>query len=470
MRSPPTRLEYPTLRKARFLCPTRFKANGKDLKDQVKAISNLKIDKVTVWDNGAAFDIIPPANSGRRFYSSWKEISQKRTPTYKSLAVVSPAMEKKVKELTVDSSTTIEVIQTLSEFAQSINYISVALDLGKGGGYTPRPADEVFKTKYGDCKDKTNLLHGLLKIKGIDLYPLIVYSVQTKIFEEWPSPSQFNHCVAAIKVDDTFSSPATIQHPELGNLLIFDPTSTFTPFGDLPYSIQDSKGILLAGDKGGLVSIPRIPLEKSLLKRDIQLELLPNGKAIGVINETSSGQAGKRERQYAFIKDSDYMQMTKDWIASFHPGAEISEPKRDDDISSGNFSMEVAFGAPSFAKNMRNVLLIFKPVALNRVTSVPFGEEDRRQAVDLYSYNLEETTKIFLPEGFEISEMPDNVTLEEEFASYDLTFELKEDAIHVHRSIKVHPVRVELDQYEKLENFYKRWIKADQSSVVLERS
>jgi FMN phosphatase YigB (HAD superfamily) len=55
--------------------------------------------------------------------------------------------------------------------------------------------------------------------------------------------------------------------------------------------------------------------------------LLTGGRAVGVIKETSSGQAGKRERQYAFTKDSDYTQMTKDWIASFHPGAEINIEK-----------------------------------------------------------------------------------------------------------------------------------------------
>jgi hypothetical protein len=149
------------------------------------------------------------------------------------------------------------------------------------------------------------------------------------------------------------------------------------------YSIQDSKGILLAGENGGLVTIPKLPLGKSLLLRDIRLELLAGGRAVGVIKETSSGQAGKRERQYAFTKDSDYTQMTKDWIASFHPGAEINDPKREDNKTTGNFTLEVGFGAPGFAKNMRNVLLIFKPVVVNRISSDPFGEEERNQPVDL---------------------------------------------------------------------------------------
>jgi hypothetical protein len=418
----------------------------------------------------AAFNIVPPEKSSRKLYQSWKEISEKRTPTYDSLAVVSPEMRETVNELTANSSDTLQTIKTLSELAQSINYISVALDLGKGGGYKPRPSNEVFETNYGDCKDKTNLLHGLLKVKGIDLYPLIVYSGKTKIFEEWPSSKQFNHCIAAIKIDDSFSSPATIDHPDLGKLLLFDPTSTFTPFGDLPSSLQGSKGLILAGDKGGLITMPRIPLDKSLLKRDIEMELLKNGRAYGKIKEVSLGQAARLERQYAFTKDSDYAQLTKDWIAENLPGAEIGELKTEDDKATGNFTLDVEFGAPTFAKNMRNVLLIFKPVMLNRISAHPFGDEERTQPVDIATYNLDESIKIYIPEGYEISELPDNVKLEESFGSYSLSFELEDNAIHVSRSIKIHPVRIPTDEYEALESFFKNRIKADQSTVVLERS
>lgn len=423
--------------------------------------------ELTRW---AAFNIHAPEKSKRTLYDSWEAISKARTPTYDSLAVVSREMESEVAKLTANSPSQLDTIRTLSELAQSINYVSVALDLGKGGGYTPRPSNEVFKTKFGDCKDKTNLLQGLLKIKGIDLYPLIVYSGKNKIFENWVSSSQFNHCIAAIKVDESFDSPATVDHPNLGKLLLFDPTSTFTPFGDLPTSLQGSKGLILAGDKGGLIDIPHIPLENSLLKRDIVLELLKSGQAIGKINEVSRGQASRKERSYAFTTGSDYKQLTKDWIAENFPGAEISEPVTEDDRATGQFKLDVDFAAPTFAKNMRNVLLIFKPVMLNRITEHPFGEDERTQAVDTLPYNLEETIKIYLPEGYEISEMPDSVELSESFGSYSLSFEVADHTLHVKRSIKIQPSRVSVEDYPTLEAFFKSRIKADQSSVVLERS
>ena len=424
-------------------------------------------NEVTKW---AAFNITPPAKSKRKLFTSWEDISKARTPTYDALTVISPEMESKVAELTSSSTSQLDTVRSLSELAQSINYISLALDLGKGGGYTPRPSNEVFKTKFGDCKDKTNLLQGLLKIKGIDLYPLIVYSGKTKIFEQWPSSSQFNHCIAAIKIDEAFDSPATIDHPKLGKLLLFDPTSTFTPFGDLPTSLQGSKGLILAGDKGGLIDIPHIPLENNLLKRDIIVEVLKNGNALGKINEVSQGQASRIERRYAFTSDSDYKQLTKDWISENFPGSQITEPVTEDDRASGQFKLEVEFAAPAFAKNMRNVLLIFKPLMLNRIDEHPFGEEERTQAVDTNPYNLEENITIYLPEGFEVSELPDNVELNEPFGSYSLNFKVEDHTLFVSRSIKIQSQRVAFEDYTALESFYEGRIKADQSTVVLERS
>lgn len=418
----------------------------------------------------AAFNIRAPENNKRKIYDSWEAISRARTPTYDSLTVISSGMEQAVEEATRDSGSQMDTIRTLSELAQAINYVSIELNIGKGGGYKPRPSDEVFETKYGDCKDKTNLLQGLLKIKGIDLYPLIVYAGKKKIFEDWPSSHQFNHCVAAIKVDDSVDSPAAIQHPQLGKLLVFDPTSTFTAFGDIPRSLQGSKGLILAGDKGGLIDIPILPLEKDLVQREIEMEVLKTGQAIGRIQEVSHGQAGRTERRYAFTSDSDYKQLTKDWISENLPGARISEPVTEDDRATGQFKLDVEFAAPTFAKNMRNVLLIFKPVMLNRIAEHPFGEDERTQAVDTVPYNLQERIKIYLPEGFEISEMPEDVNLEESFGNYSLTFEVADDTMIVDRSVMIRPTRIPLNEYPSLEDFFKSRIKADQSTVVLEKS
>lgn len=421
-----------------------------------------------------ALEFVPPPGSKRRYYGSWEEISAELSPEYVEQFVVTEEMEAKVEELAGSATSTVEIAKSLALLAQSVNYVSVALNLGKGGGIKPRPADKVFKSNYGDCKDKTNLLCALLKVKGIEAFPLIVnsgYPVK-RIHEEWPTSSQFNHCIAAVRVAGEVDSPAVIEHSELGKLFVFDPTDSYTSWGDLPSSLQGAKGLLLAGDSGGLVSLPEIPVEKSLMSRQVQVELLPSGDAVGVVTEHSTGQEATKERQLALAKDSDYEEMTEKWISHFLPNSVVQEPIRNDDREKDLFSLEVQFATPRYAKNMRGVLLIFKPIILNRSESTPFDEDsdgERTQPIVLSARNLKEESLVFMPKGFQVSELPESIRLEEDFGVYDVSYAVEGDQLKVNRVLRIKSMKLSAERISAVKDFYKTMVKTDQTPVVLER-
>ena len=67
---------------------------------------------------------------------------------------------------------------TLSKIDALYNYVSreiryVAIEIGIGG-YQPHPAPDVYKNKYGDCKDKATLLMTMLDHIGLRGYPALV--------------------------------------------------------------------------------------------------------------------------------------------------------------------------------------------------------------------------------------------------------------------------------------------------------
>ena len=71
-----------------------------------------------------------------------------------------------------------EKTDTLSKIDVLYNYVSreiryVAIEIGIGG-YQPHPAPDVFKNKYGDCKDKATLLMSMLGHIGLRGYPALV--------------------------------------------------------------------------------------------------------------------------------------------------------------------------------------------------------------------------------------------------------------------------------------------------------
>jgi len=172
---------------------------------------------------------IKPAASLKfgRAFSSWQdiglwyeELSQERRQPDKTV-------EAKVQELTSGLDHARQRLERLAEFVQKeIRYVSIQIGLG---GYQPHPAPGILANRYGDCKDKATLLTAMLKSAGFDSFYIIINIDPYSVSPDAPvSLFLFNHVILAIKLADSSlfeNSEAVINDPEIGRLLIFDPTS-----------------------------------------------------------------------------------------------------------------------------------------------------------------------------------------------------------------------------------------------------
>lgn len=241
-----------------------------------------------------AITLLPPAGSNSRLLASWADVSKWMSELHDPQATANDAVAGKARALTANATTEFDKIRALAEFAQGINYVSIQTGIGRGGGYQPHPASEVFAKSYGDCKDKANLMRAMLKVIGIESYPVSIYSGdRSYVRKEWPSPQQFNHAIIAVRVSDATQSAAIVTQPELGRLLIFDATDPFTMLGDLPEDEQGSFALISAGDKGALVQMPVLSAEANMRRRDTQIELAANGAVKVAVTESSRGQAAR---------------------------------------------------------------------------------------------------------------------------------------------------------------------------------
>src|SRR5262249_46223415 len=70
-------------------------------------------------------------------------------------------------------------------------------------GHMPHDPFLVFQRRFGDCKDKTFLLHFLLHLMGISSTPVLVdISAGKALTEMLPTPFAFNHIILRITIDD----------------------------------------------------------------------------------------------------------------------------------------------------------------------------------------------------------------------------------------------------------------------------
>ncbi|EDY83344.1 hypothetical protein VDG1235_2970 [Verrucomicrobiia bacterium DG1235] len=413
------------------------------------------------------------APSGERdpIAGSWEELALRFWPYYDSAEDVTGEMRAKVAELTAGIVDPIEQIRALCEYAQSINYVSIALELGKGGGRRPRAPEEVFASNYGDCKDKSNLLTALLAERGFKAYSLIVNwdDSMKEVREDWVSPNQFNHCIVAIEAPDGYESANLVEGEGLGRMLMFDPTNEYAVFGDLHDSLQGMKGMLLAGENSCLIELPLLPLETREIRREVDASIFLD-RVEGQFVETSTGQQAAEERSFAFTDSDNYEKRVSRWLADSIPSVRVINIEWRDDRRRDRYSLSAEFGSAGYGKNLRNRTLIFKPILIGRYEALPFGDEERTQPVRLNASNLVESYDLELPEGFELSELPEDRSFAEDFGSYELRFEHDAESrvLRVEREVRILPEVVPLERFPDLEAFYRSRIRADQSVVVLE--
>jgi transglutaminase-like putative cysteine protease len=98
-------------------------------------------------------------------FTSWADVSRFQTEVSEPQQTTTDAISEKTRSLVSNGATELERIAAVGRYVQNIKYIAISTRLGRGGGYRPHPAVDVFTKSYGDCKDKANLMRTMLKIE-----------------------------------------------------------------------------------------------------------------------------------------------------------------------------------------------------------------------------------------------------------------------------------------------------------------
>ncbi|HWN08115.1 MAG TPA: DUF3857 and transglutaminase domain-containing protein [Pyrinomonadaceae bacterium] len=419
-----------------------------------------------------AVSYYPPASTavpGIKTFATWTDVAVWMAELEDPQVTLSEPMIAKAKELTANAKTEYEKIQAIGNYVQRVQYISIQTGLGRGGGYRPHTATEVFAKSYGDCKDKANLMRAMLKIVGISAFAVSIYSGDPDyVRTDWPSPQQFNHCIIAVKVSDETQIATVITHPRFGRLLVFDPTAEETPIGDLPSYLQGSLALIDAKDSEPLVRMPVTPVDTNHLERSVEAQLGADGSMQGVIAERARGQVAARFRtEFRKLSRPDYTSMMEHWLSNAAPGSKISKVEPSDDSNGGKFALDVTFAAPSYAQLMQDRLLVFKPAIVSRRDSLSLTESKRKHPVVLKSSSYSETVRVKLPAGFEVDELPDVVKLDTPFGAYTTSYEVKDGQLVFTRNFVQRAITVPVAQYDSVRSFFARMRDAEQSPVVL---
>jgi hypothetical protein len=418
-----------------------------------------------------AVDFHPPANAAfgsAACFRSWSNVSEWLARLANGQDEATPEIAAKAQELVRNAPDEYGKIQAIGRYVQGIKYVAIEMDLAHGGGYKPHAADAVLRKQYGDCKDKANLMRAMLKAVGIEANLVAIFSGDpTFVREEWASPEQFNHMIVAVRVSESTQAPAIVTNA-LGRLLIFDPTSTTTRMGDLPWYEQGSWALLCAGPQGTLAKMPLLRPEASLMDVSLEGALNGDGDLSAAVTSRRTGQSADMERlQRLYATPEEFRQRLERMLARTVRAASISGLDVQDSPDNDAFRLTLNFSSHRYGQLMQQRLLVFSPAILE-----PPGPNFPRVAartapIVLRAAVYRKHTRVKLPAGFTVDEMPDNAKMETDFGRFALTFRQEGDELMLEEELITNGVTLPAEKYSEVKKFFDRFDGADQQQAVL---
>lgn len=241
----------------------------------------------------------------------------------------SSEIKMKASELTANALTKNEKIKSLYDYVRGeIDYIQADLDRG---GLKPHVADEVLRTKYGDCKDQVVLLLSLLQAVNIEGYPALINTYSYRDHQKFIPTQYFDHLIVFVPSDSID--------------FWLDTTTDLNEFPTLYSGDQNRWALIVDGKQSRFLKTPAAAMEDNIAILNLTMNT-QNDSLIGILETNCTGVfkdffTGFKEN----YSKSEYDQYFKDVFDSyFYQVANIRELSSIDGLSAEeSFQQNISF-------------------------------------------------------------------------------------------------------------------------------
>jgi len=398
---------------------------------------------------------------------TWQGIGEWYAGLEQGRVVSAPDIAAEAEALTAGKTDFYDKAEAIGNFVQQkIRYFVIEMGVG---GYQPHAAEDIFRGRYGDCKDKATLLSAMLSSVGIHSALLMVDTERGVIDPDAPS-IWGNHMIGAIEIPAGYESPKlhSVVTAKTGKrYLIFDPTWYLTPFGQLEDNLQGSYGVLLEGDASQVIQLPLMDPTLNTIKRSATFELSADGTLTGSVTDKRFGDLAEGRRSVFSEEDGtkqqEYMQRVigNDLTAASMTGLKV------ENVDALNKDMTTTFNvqASHFA-SFTGPLLMVRPRVLGS-DALDVDHKARHVAINLeQTMQITDDYDIELPAGYAVDELPDPVKVDVGFASYVSSTEVHGRMMHYSRTYTVRQVTVPAAKYAEVQQLAAA-IAADEDSQAI---
>ena len=407
---------------------------------------------------------------GAQSDGSWKSIGEWYATLSRDRLASSPEIAAKAAELAGSHTDFYDKVEPIAEFVQGqIRYFVIEMGIG---GYQPHFAADIFRNRYGDCKDKATLLSAMLASVGVHSALMMVDHRRGVVDPEAPSIVG-DHMIAAIEIPKGYTSlklRSVVTASSGRRYLIFDPTWEKTAFGQLEHNLQGGYGVLMEGSESEVLRLPVLAPELNTIRRSAAFQLQPDGSLKGVVTEKRFGDVSERRRDlYSSGNLKEQTEFLDHTLAQDFPVFSVADVKTEN-VTALNKELTTTYtlSADRFARSMGSLLML-RPRVLGTEDLRP-DRNFRRIPIDLReTLKSTDSFDIELPAGYTVDEMPDPVKLDVGFAAYESSSKLENNVLHYTRTYTVREVSLPAERYPDVQRLAAVIAADEGSNAVLKK-
>lgn len=411
-----------------------------------------------------------PGAGGDNF-ATWDGVAKWIVRLNEGRRTASPAITDEVRQLVANKSDFDSRVRAITNFMQAeVRYVAIEIGIG---GYQPHPAADVFRHRYGDCKDKATLLASMLNEAGIRSRYLLVHTGSGVVKSELPS-TFFNHAIVAIELPSDVPEgayPSAVKTSDGKRFVIFDPTARFVPLGMLHASLQGSYGLLVSDTGGELIRLPLLDPANNTILRIGKFALAADGTLSGEITESRTGDHASSSRyRLADLDTSARTNYIERFASHSLKHASIQNPKIEN-LDSIDKALVIKYGLQMQSySQVAGPLLLVRPRVLGQKAFEIKRNKPRNYAFDLSGTSDEKDTfDIELPAGYTVDDLPRPVQIDFGFGAYKSRVEFKGSTLRYEREYIIRDPVIAASKADELRKFEDTIGRDEFASAVLKK-
>ena len=408
------------------------------------------------WQSVAAIVTVNYDPAGAEAIQSWEDASRADFRLNADAEKSNADILAEVDKLTAGQTDPLTKLDAVYSFvSREVRYVAVEIGIG---GYRPHAAADVFRYKYGDCKDKATLLLTMLDHIGLRGHSALVGTRgDVEADPKVPTLRTFDHMIVALPIPPELRAAVSgfPAYDAQTQLLWIDPTSEYAPLGQLPPMDQGVFSLVVYPDRGELLRIPESSPDRNGVEYAVRVRLAADGTGNADVQMKYEGAFNAS--RHAFYRNRSVDELRKAFetrVANYVTQASFQKASAAGTEDNRQQIVENVSFSGNFATATTGDSWFFQPLFLSGMNLPELGSRPRRLPLELGTpFRLKGEYRLELPPGMRVERVPEKTSLKSDYGELEIEYSASGNVLVANSTLIFGMSRIPVEKYAEFREF-----------------